>query len=380
MSLRVLRAYHSAVVDEFRERERWLIRKHGHEVQLICPPAWSEGGSDVRATEDPEFPVRILPLRGPRHPILFWYGRREFRAVLRDFRPDVIDLHEEPYSLSVAAALRVIDQEAPGTPVCVYTAQNIYKRYPPPIRQLEQRAIKRAAAAFPCSTEAGEVLRAKGFDGPVHVIPLGVTMPDSVIPAGERELRVGFVGRLEPYKGTMVALEAFAEACKQNSAVLEFVGAGSQDAELRGAAEALGLGERVRFRGALPQAETLEMMGRFAVLVVPSLTTSTWKEQFGRVAAQAMAAGTPIIASDSGSLREVVEDAGLLVPENDVPALAAALRRLLEDASARQELAAKARARAAAHFTWERVADACDAMYREMVREPAVREPSSAGP
>ena len=160
--VRVLRVYHSGVVDEYRERERLLRRDHGYEVHLVCPPAWPEGGSVVRAMADPEIPVHVVPARGRPHPILFWYASAPFRRVLRKVRPDIVDLHEEPYSLAVAGALRAVRLEVPEARICMYTAQNIAKRYPPPFRQLERHAHASTAAAYPCSTEAGEVLRAKG--------------------------------------------------------------------------------------------------------------------------------------------------------------------------------------------------------------------------
>ena len=71
-------------------------------------------------------------------------------------------------------ALRAVRAEVPKAKVCIYTAQNIYKRYPWPIRRLEARALRRADACYPCSTEAGEVLRRKGFTGEMHVMPLGL--------------------------------------------------------------------------------------------------------------------------------------------------------------------------------------------------------------
>src|SRR5205823_4802934 len=162
---------------EYRQRERMLRDRHGHDVHLVCPPEWSEGGSVVRAGPGADVPVHIVPVHGRRHPILFWYSPRSLRRILQELQPDAVDLHEEPYSLAVASALRVVRRAVPHAQVCVYTAQNILKRYPPPFRQLERRALSRVAAAYPCSTEAGDVLRAKGYAGSVHTIPLGVTMP-----------------------------------------------------------------------------------------------------------------------------------------------------------------------------------------------------------
>lgn len=367
MSVRVLRVYHSAVVEEYRQRERMLRERHGYDVHLVCPPVWQEGSSLVRAERDDDVPVHVVKVRGRRHPILFWYDTRALRRVVREFRPEIVDLHEEPYSLAVAAALRVSKQEAPGAAICLYSAQNILKRYPPPFRQIERRALAAADAAYPCSREAGEVLRAKGFRGTLHVLPLGVSIPDRRAPTGDEALRVGFVGRLEPYKGAEVALRAFAKTAEALDASLELVGSGSEEQRLRELANRLGVSRRVAFVGAVPQEEALHRIGRYDVLLVPSLTTRSWKEQFGRVAAQAMAAGTPVIASDCGSLPEVVGSSGKIVREGDVDQLALALAELLGDPHERQSLARRGRAAAVERLTWDYVAAGFDRMYRQAV-------------
>lgn len=364
--MRVLRLYHSAVVSEYRQRERLLRQRHGHDVHVVTPPAWREGGQLVRARLDCDIPVHIVAARGRQRPNLFWYEPSGLRHVMRDVRPQIVDLHEEPFSLAVAGALRVIAREAPTAGVCVYTAQNLPKRYPPPFSWIEHRALERAEAAYPCSTEAGERLRGRGFRGSVHVIPLGVT-PVRDPERAPGSSRVGFVGRLEPYKGAMLALQAFVLAAAGTDASFEVIGAGSEDETLRRYVAEAGLRERVHFSGALPQEETLARIAHLDVVLIPSLTTPKWKEQFGRVAAQAMAAATAVIASDSGSLREVVKDGGVLVPEGDVEALGAELQKLLEDPAAMMQVAKRGYERARMCLSWEHVADRVDEMYRQVL-------------
>lgn len=373
--LRVLRVYHSAVVGEYRERDRLLQTNHGYDMHLVCPPSWSEGGRLVEAEPHSPVPLHILSVAGRQHPNLFWYSPRALNELLRRLRPHIFDLHEEPYSLAVAAALRGAKRHAPSARVCVYTAQNLYKRYPPPFRRLERLALQTATAAYPCSTEAGEVLKQKGFRGNTHVIPLGVSVADVLDRKSRAEPRVGFVGRLEKYKGPRIALKAFAAASAGVQGTLTIVGAGTEEQALRDETSAAGLTERVRFTGAVTQEEALRHIQGFDILLVPSLTTPSWKEQFGRVAAQAMAAGTSVIASDSGSLREVVGDAGVLVPEGDVDRFAAELRRLLRSTEARRQLGDRARHRAVTHFSWDCVATKMSEMYQTMLTSPRDKSP-----
>jgi glycosyltransferase involved in cell wall biosynthesis len=367
MSTRVVRISHSSVVAEYRRRDHDLRHRHGYDMHLVCPPSYMEGGSRVEVGSDSLLPIHVVGIRGHKdHPILFWYAHRALRRVLREVQPQIVDLHEEPYSLAAVGALSAVRAEVPDAAVCIYSAQNILKHYPPPFRQLERRALGIAAAAYPCSTEAGQVLRAKGFRGSLHVLPLGVDLAPEHAPPGD-SLTVGFLGRLEPYKGGEIAVRGFAKVADGIDATLEIVGDGSQRADLETWAAELGIADRVVFRGAVSQSEALRRIAGYDVVLVPSLSARNWKEQFGRVPVQAMAAGTAVIASDSGSLPEVLGGCGALVREGDIDDLADTLGRLLREPGTRQELAARGRQRAADVLSWEKLGDGCDRMYREML-------------
>jgi glycosyltransferase involved in cell wall biosynthesis len=169
------------------------------------------------------------------------------------------------------------------------------------------------------------------------------------------------VGRIEPRKGTLDLLEAARSLLERRPrARLVIVGAdelgASRDYEKRVRAAAAELGERVLLTGAA--AEAARLMPWFDVLAVPSRV-----EPFGTVAAEALAAGTPVVATDSGGMREYVVDGvcGALVPPGDPPALAAALQRVL-DGAGQMEGAAR---EAAAPFAAERVADSVAAALGE---------------
>ncbi|GAB4390912.1 glycosyltransferase family 4 protein [Albidovulum sp.] len=115
---------------------------------------------------------------------------------------------------------------------------------------------------------------------------------------------------------------------------------------------------RITFTGEIPDDEMARLLNIADALVFPSLL-----EGFGLPALEAMSCGTPVLASDRGSLPEVVGEAGLFFDPEDGAALAAAAIRLLGDDALRAELADKARARAAL-FTWERAAELAEASFR----------------
>jgi glycosyltransferase involved in cell wall biosynthesis len=93
---------------------------------------------------------------------------------------------------------------------------------------------------------------------------------------------------------------------------------------------ALGLSDRVVYFDA-PHDEVADYMNAADVVVMPSVTTERFKEQYGRVAPEAMACGRLVITSDSGALPELVGDTGIVVPESELPRLHATLARVLDD-------------------------------------------------
>jgi glycosyltransferase involved in cell wall biosynthesis len=97
-------------------------------------------------------------------------------------------------------------------------------------------------------------------------------------------------------------------------------------------------------------------MSAFDVFALPSRTVGNWKEQFGRVIAEAGAAGIAVIGSDSGAIPDVIGDAGIVFPEGDETAIADAIRTLLEQPALRAEYGANGRRRAEELFSWQPVA------------------------
>jgi len=122
-------------------------------------------------------------------------------------------------------------------------------------------------------------------------------------------------------------------------------GDGPQVEELRAWMEKPELRERVFYLGLLPKEQLWSFYQAIDTLIVPSLTLPHWKEQFGGVLADGMAMGLPIIGSDSGAIPEVIGPAGLVVPEGNAEAIAAAVRQLCVDSRLRQRLGAAGRSR-----------------------------------
>jgi len=89
------------------------------------------------------------------------------------------------------------------------------------------------------------------------------------------------------------------------------------------------------------------------VLVLPSLTTATWKEQLGRVLIEAMACGTPVIGSSSGAIPEVIDDSGLVFQERNIDALKRAIFSIKQDGALRPKLVEKGKRLVQEKYTWD---------------------------
>ncbi|QDV38461.1 glycosyltransferase family 4 protein [Tautonia plasticadhaerens] len=169
---------------------------------------------------------------------------------------------------------------------------------------------------------------------------------------GERFLL--YVGGLSPHKNLPRLISAFARSAPSDVRLAIVGDFGdvfhTHVPELRSEADRLGVTDRIVFTGFVPDPDLVFLYGRSVALVQPSLL-----EGFGLPPVEAMACGTPVLASSAGSLPEVVGDAGLFFDPTDPEAMAGAVATVLGDPDARRRIADRALERSAA-FTWDAVA------------------------
>ncbi len=369
MCVRVLRISHSATVGAWRGRER-ALRARGVDLTLLTARRWHAGGVPVTLQTRPGDDAVPVTTWG-RHPALFVYAPRPlWQALKREW--DVIDIHEEPFALATAEVLLLRALRRNRAPVVLYTAQNIAKRYPIPFRWMERFALRRARGVSACNEQAAQIVVDKGFAGRPRVIPLGIDAHEfapSTHAVDPAQIVVGFVGRLVPEKGIEVLLRAAAGDARLR---LRIAGAGPLAENLPTRAAGLGIADRVQLVGAVAPDRVPEFYRTMDVLAVPSQSTPSWTEQFGRVAIEAMATGVPVVSSDAGALPDVVGGAGIVVPEGDVSALQAAL---IEAAGARREDLVQAGFARAAECTWDAVADDYLELYRSVTHTASSSPP-----
>jgi glycosyltransferase involved in cell wall biosynthesis len=229
-------------------------------------------------------------------------------------------------------------------------------------RRARNAELRRAAHVFTPSAYLRELALSWGLPAErVSVLPNPVP-PILQLPTREEARRdlsfdgptFAFAGRLTVQKSLETALEAIA---RLPNASLVIAGEGDRLNALRERAAQLGLNGRVRFLGPQPRERILELFRAADA----ALLSSAW-ENFPHSVVEALAAGTPVIATNVGGVREAVEDGrnGLLVPPGDAAALAAALQRYLEDGELRERL------RSAAPASVERFSP--DAVFGELAQ------------
>jgi glycosyltransferase involved in cell wall biosynthesis len=234
---------------------------------------------------------------------------------------------------------------------------------------LIRRAIRRGAWVHTLSEHvAAEVVEAFGADpGRVRAVAPGIPPLPAANPAPKGQVAgleryVLAVGTVEPRKDYPSLVRAFDRlAAGRPGLGLVIVGSDAWGAEeLRRVIAASPHRARILRPGWQSDEELAGLLRRAAVLAYPSRY-----EGFGFPPLQAMAAGTPVVATAGGSIPEVVGDGALTVPVGDVDALAAALALVLDDEEAAAELARAGRRRAGA-FRWSATAEHLAELYRQV--------------
>lgn len=342
------------------------MRRAGVDVTLVSPRRWNEGGAVVSLEEAEEWVVPARTLG--RHPYLFVYNPLPIARLLLTQRFDVIDVHEEPGSLAALELRLLAWLRHRRTPMLMYSAQNLDKRYPWPFRWIERATLRRIGGLYPCNADAGRLLRSRGLKGNVRVIPLGVDVgafrPEET-PNRAGHFTIGYLGRLNEQKGVQVVIRCL--PLLSADFTLSVVGDGPYRIELEALALELGVSDRVSFTGFASHGDVVSALRRFDVLAVPSLTRPNVLEQFGRVVVEGMASGIPVVVSSVGALPETGGEAVLVVDEDNPEALADAVQRVASDEALRRRLIEAGMVRAL-EFDWQEVARRHVDLYHEVLR------------
>jgi glycogen(starch) synthase len=185
----------------------------------------------------------------------------------------------------------------------------------------------------------------------------------SDLPSTSASSTFAFVGRLVSTKGVQILLQAAQQVRAQGLRFqIKVIGDGPDRQLLESQIAEMGLTENVQFLGYVPAGDLEKHLADVSTIVMPSLAG----EVFGLVAAENMARGKLVIASDSGALSEVIADAGLTFPAGDVSGLARCMKQVLQDETLPAKLGSAARTRAANEFNERRMLERHLNIYSEV--------------
>src|SRR6266850_337046 len=314
------------------------------EVTVGVPQRWREPalGQQIESAWERQSGLEVFPIpaKGGDDVAKARFGRRALGALLRDKRPDLVQVEEEPTSAAARQVIKAARQLA--IPVVLFTHQNVDPRLPVLQRWSRRRTLRRLKGVVAGSEAGAELVRREVATLPVAVIPqLGAGVPHDPLHAPHEGLAIGCVGRLVARKGLDNLLQAL--ALNRGAAWhLTIVGDGPERERL---ASELRLAARIRWSGGLPAEQLGRLWTDLDVLVQPSRALPDWQEPNGHVLVEAMAHEVAVLGSGSGVIPEIVGDAGIIVQHGDAAGLAAELLRLGDDA-VRKPLAAAGRASA----------------------------------
>jgi len=364
------------------------------EVHLLVPRAYTLAGRALRFDPAPPVGYRMTVGALVGHPPARTLFAAGLARALRE-RPDVVHVTADENFFLAAQVARATRRLAPGALFTFHSWGNIlfsralHPQWIPFLYEfdtwLETGVFRAAAGAAARNREVARVLRARGFRGRIAYIPWGTDverMGSGDRQSGRRRFGldgfvVGFLGRLVEEKGLLDLVDACATI--RGEVTLAVAGEGPYERTIA-ASVALGLGGSptnytIQMLGNVADRDVPDFLAAIDVLALPSRSTPTWKEQFGRALVEAMAAGVPVVGSDSGAISDVIGDAGLVVPERDPRALGEALARLASDPALRERLARAGRERARREFSWGAFASRTAAFFRSLRGEPV--EPGS---
>ncbi len=325
----------------------------GHEVSVLAPgegrhlPPWVVPAG------------RAVPIRYNGSVARLAFGpisAARVRRWLQAGRFDVLHVHE-PFTPSLSMLAVWL---ARGPVVATFHTAMTRSRAMAAAQGALQLVLERITARIAVSALARKV-HVEHLGGGAVEIPNGVDVERFAsaepLPGWPGECRpghggtLGFLGRFEePRKGFAVLREAFVQLARRRPG-LRLLVAGPGDVEDARAQLPDDLADRVVFLGRVDDDDKARMLHSCHLYVAPN----TGGESFGMILTEAMAAGTPVVASDLDAFRRVLAGSGRLFPIGDAAALAAAAEELLDDEAARADLTDRAR-RVVAAYDWSVVA------------------------
>ncbi len=313
-------------------RDHALAVARRHEVVVLHLRAPTSGAGRPRLEETSDGPLRVLRVRGgpgaPMTALNLWATATALRRLRREAAtPDLLHAHETAGGVVAAVTGRVLNR-----PVVLseHSSEFALETVHGVAAHASRFAFAGADVVCPVSESLRTTLESGHWGGRYRVVPNVIdtdlfTVAKADFPSGQPPLVVT-VASLEPVKGVQDLVEALGLLRSRGVDLrVALIGDGSLRPALVQRAQALGLGERLVFRGPLPRRDVATLMRDAAFAVVPS----RW-ETFSVVLGEAMATGLPVVATAVGGMTERVDAGnGVLCPPRDPESLAAGIEEML---------------------------------------------------
>jgi glycosyltransferase involved in cell wall biosynthesis len=359
--LKVLFISHAYVVGVNQGKLQAIAQVPGVEVALLAPSNWQaiEWNRPLPLeTPYPNIKIYSAPVAFSGRVGAHFYAPWVIWKTIRDFNPDIIQVEVEVFSLcafEIALLARIA-----GKPIVIFGWENQLRQLHPMRWQTCQFVLKTAGAIIPGNQDGADIMHKWGYQGLVEVMPQIGVDPEFFTPAVPTEsatFRIGFLGRLDKSKGIDLIFMAAAQLRDQgiNSQII-LCGSGVEEPTLRALAESLQITNLITWRGAVPHKEAPAELSKFDVLVLPSRSTPTWREQFGHVLIEAMSMGIPVVGSDCGEIPNVIGRPDLVFPEENAEALANILAKLISDVSWREAVGSYGLERVSQLYSHDKIA------------------------
>jgi len=380
---------HAYVYAPYRAKIEALAKYKDLNITLITPEFGLEGGGQkVYSTPYEGKAYKHITLSGFFTGKLNFFVFRNLKKTLQSLNPDIIMLEEEYWTQVAAQVSYVTKKFLPQTKLILLSCENMCHIWESESKSpyqkiryasfhlLEKFIIPKLDGLVFQLPEVWQdfdqrmlYLKFKGLKGTFPQLGVDYERFAKPTPASKiEEIRnnlhikaedfvYGYIGRLTPEKGIEDMIYAFAGWHKPNTRVL-IIGNGSDEyiSHLNALIDKLNLNHIINILPAIKFDDIPAYFQLLDISILLSHTTPIWKEQFGRVLVESMAAGTPVIGSDSGAIPLVVGETGYIVVEKDI----LSIRESLNDAYTNKEkyikLSKLAKARSKKEFSYKSIA------------------------
>ena len=315
-----------------------LAKKNGIELIGVTPEKWVENYRTIALNHNATFPVYPLKVVWPGYENRSFYIKG-LRNTIRTFQADVVIVFEEPFSLFALQSAILVKCFSPRSKIIFHTWDNLSKGKEYPYRprflykRVERFTMRRSVGLIAANQEAADYF-SQTYKAAVKKIYFGIDLASyrgysvkNYIAGADRTTFIGYIGRIVRSKGIETLVRAMNLIEKRIH--LMIVGNGPELNSIKELVKSVELTDRVHFYPAVSADEVAKYLSMLRVLVLPSRTTDTWKEQYGRILIEAMACGIPVVGSSSGAIPEVIGEAGLIFPEGDESVLAAHIQKII---------------------------------------------------